>query len=142
MTNDKNPSVFLLMLLIRDARSTKGAQRELLYALALRCSPDKEYSCWPSYEKLAQDTCLSKPCLKRAAASLEAAKLIKRVVRQNHSNLFYLNVALIQEQAEHQRDADKAAREAAQFDPTSEHLRCQASSDKSPDDIFGNRSQL
>ena len=63
------------------------------------------------YRQLSLDTGLDTVTLKRAAKRLEDRNLIKRAVRQNRSCLFYLNVALLQEQAE----AVKAAQEAAKL---------------------------
>ena len=85
--------------LIRDACSTKGAQRELLYALGLRCNPAKKFLCFPSYAQLAEDTQLDPATLKKAAKVLEDNRLIKRVIRKNRSNVFFINVPLLQEQA-------------------------------------------
>lgn len=103
-------SVFELLRLVRDARSTRNAPRELLYALALRCRPHEKFIAWPSYVQLAKDTLLDEVTLKRAAKKLEDAKLIKRVVRRNRSNCFYINAALLQEQAAAVKSADEAAK--------------------------------
>jgi hypothetical protein len=92
-------SIFELMRVIRDASSTRSSQRALLNALALRCNPDKGYVTWPSYRTLSLDTLLDPATLKRAAHSLEESKLIKRGTRQNRSNLFWINTALLQKQA-------------------------------------------
>ena len=40
--------VFSVLRLIRDAHSTRKAERQLLDALGLRCNPKKKYLCWPS----------------------------------------------------------------------------------------------
>jgi DNA-binding MarR family transcriptional regulator len=103
-----------VLLFIRDARSTKGAQRELLYALALRSNPSKGYICWPSYAQLAIDTGLTPITLKRAANALEVAGYIKRIVRPNRSNRFFLNMEKIQTEALANRAADSEARAAKQ----------------------------
>jgi DNA-binding MarR family transcriptional regulator len=99
-----------ILWLIRDARSTKNSERELLYALALRCNPNKNYSCWPSYRLLAEDTQLDPATLQRAAKLLEGRQLIKRAQRRNRSNYFYLNIRLLQEQAAavEEREKEKA----------------------------------
>jgi DNA-binding transcriptional MocR family regulator len=102
--------VFQLLRLIRDARSTKNADRELLYALAMRCQPAKMFVCWPSYRQLALDTMLDEVTLKRAAKHLEDAKLISRVVRANRSNRFFINVPLLQQQVAEVKVADDAAK--------------------------------
>jgi hypothetical protein len=111
---DRSTSMSLIsvLLLIRDDRKTKGAQRELLYALALRCQPDKAFICWPSYQQLALDTQLNEVTLKRAAHALEEAGYIHRVIRPNHSNKFFLNMAKIQAEAMVNRAADQEARAA------------------------------
>lgn len=107
----KGPSLLSLLWAIRDARSTSGAQRQLLVALALRCDESKYYSCWPSYDLLAEDCQLEPITLKRAAQKLEDANLIKRQTRANRSNKWFINVPLILQQAKANRDADKAAAE-------------------------------
>jgi DNA-binding MarR family transcriptional regulator len=111
--------VFRVLRLVRDARSTRNAQRELLYALAMRCQPAKKFICWPSYAQLAKDTLLDETTLKRAAKRLEDADLIKRVVRPNRSNCFYLNVALLQVQAAAVKEAEEAAKLVAEEDDES-----------------------
>ena len=95
----KTMSVFQVLRLVRDARSTKGAERQLLIAIALRCNPKEKFKCWPAYALLAKDTLLDPMTLKRAAKRLEDRKIIKRVIRRNHSNMLFINVALLQEQA-------------------------------------------
>ena len=116
MSKEKIPllSLFRLQLLVRDARSTKGARRALLNALTLRCRPDQRYSCFPSYATLAKDTMLDPATLKRAAMALEKAGLIKRKVRRNQSNVFFINVALLMKQAAEIKAADEAAQKALQ----------------------------
>ena len=81
--------VFAVLRLVRDARSTRNAERQLLDALAMRCQPAKKFLSWPSYRQLALDTQLDEITLKRAAKRLEDKRLIKRVIRQNRSNCFY-----------------------------------------------------
>ena len=106
MSNDVMP-VFGVIRLVRDAQSTRNAERELMYALAMRCNPAKKFMSWPSYRMLASDTMLDQATLKRAAKRLEDQQLIKRVVRANRSNVFYLNVALLQQQAADVKAAEK-----------------------------------
>ena len=77
---------------IRDARTTRGSERELLYALVLRINPSKGMHCWPSYSLLGRDTQLDVTTLKRAAKSLEQKGFIKRRIRKNRSNIFFVNV--------------------------------------------------
>ena len=136
----EGPSLLLLLWLIRDARSTKGAARHLLMALALRCNPKQRYSCWPSYSMLAQDTQLDEVTLKRAAAKLEDAKLIHRVVRKNRSNRWYINVALLQQQANAVMAAKKAEDDAEEciFDAPETGNKTEADDgDDAMDSIYG-----
>ena len=102
--------VFKLLRLVRDARSTRNADRALLFALAMRCQPAKKFLSWPSYRQLALDTQLDEVTLKRAAKRLEDAGLLKRVVRANRSNCFFLNVELLQQQAAAIKEAEDAAK--------------------------------
>src|ERR1700739_725274 len=80
-----------LLLDIRDARSTDNAQRELLYALALRSNPNENYSCSATYKQLERDTLLGNKTLRRAANKLVADNLISRAYRTNDSNIFFIN---------------------------------------------------
>jgi DNA-binding transcriptional MocR family regulator len=114
MSDSKKSTMSLASVLwtIRDAQSTRGADRELLYALALRCAPDKRFVCYPSYDKLSKDTKLNVVTLKRAAARLEAAGYISRTIRPNHSNLFYLNMGKLKAEAAVVRAADAEAKKA------------------------------
>lgn len=106
-------SIVQVLWAIRDSKSTKGAARQLLVALALRCSPKQNYCCWPSYRQLAEDCQLDPATLKRAAASLENAGLVKRIVRKNRSNRFFIIVSKLQEQAKAQKEAKEAAKQEA-----------------------------
>ncbi|MCU1294142.1 MAG: Helix-turn-helix domain [Bryobacterales bacterium] len=109
----KTTSLFNLMLLARDARSTKGAERGLLYALLMRCRPDQNYSCFPSYRRLGIDTGYDPATLKRAAKALQDKGLIFRRTRLNRSTIFFINMAVLADQAAANRAADKAEREGA-----------------------------
>jgi hypothetical protein len=102
--------IFRLLRLVRDSRSTKNADRGLLNAIVLRCNPANKFIAWPSYRQLALDTGLNMVTLKRAAKRLEEAKLIKRVVRANRSNCFYVNASLLQDQAAQVRAAEDEAK--------------------------------
>ena len=129
--------VFAVLRLIRDARSTKNADRALLMALGLRCRPAEGFECWPSYRQLAQDTQLDEVTLKRAAKRLEDAKLIKRAIRQNRSNTFYLNIPLLQEQAVAVKAAEEAAKKADHHDddsPFAQPVTVTANDDDDEDD--------
>jgi DNA-binding MarR family transcriptional regulator len=109
-TKSTKPSILNLLLAIRDAASTKGAQRALLNALALRANPNNDFVCWPSYRMLSRDTCLDEGTLKRAAKRLEDAGLIRRVVRQQQSNRFFVHFDALAAQAEGQREARQLAK--------------------------------
>jgi hypothetical protein len=101
---------FALLRLIRDARSTKNADRDLLNALALRSQPAKNFISWPSYRQLALDTQLDEITLRRAAKRLETVKLINRVIRANRSNCFFINVPLLEKQAAAVKELEDAAK--------------------------------
>jgi hypothetical protein len=96
----------------RDSRLTKGAQQSLLYHLIMRSDPKKQYSCFPAYELLCLDTGLDMTTLKRAARELERKELVIRQVRPNRSNVWYINVAKLQEVAA----ADRASRKEAKLE--------------------------
>ncbi len=122
-------TLFQVLLNVRDARSTTGSQRELLYALAFRCKPHELYSCFPSYAVLAKDTGLTIQSLRRAAQKLEKAGLISRKQRGYYTNLFHINARLLAAQAAEQRELDRKERHArkvaeksgeAPFDPHAE----------------------
>lgn len=93
----KGLSRFDLFELVRDATEVGGAQFLLLIAIAWRANPRENYSCFPSYQRLAEDTHCTQQALRAAARKLEEAKLIWREKRRNRSNVFYLNVALLLE---------------------------------------------
>ncbi len=86
-----------LAFMLRDSRTTKGAQRTLLMALVLRCNPNKGYICWPSYRLLADDTQLDAITLRRAAKALEDKGLIRRKQRATRSNIFIVNAELLEQ---------------------------------------------
>jgi hypothetical protein len=99
-----NLSTSQLVRLVRDAGSTRNAMREVLYALALRANPKRGYICWPSYAQLALDTCLNEDTVRRATVALDKENLVRRVYRANRSNCFYINVQLLQEQADARKE--------------------------------------
>jgi len=86
MSNPKR-TLLLMQIAVRDGRATTGARRLLLDAIVLRANP-KEWTCFPSYARLAVDTGLNEATLRRAAKELEDAGLIKRRIRLNRSNVF------------------------------------------------------
>ena len=97
----KNPtlSTFEVIHLIRQTTTTKGAERMLLLMLATRCRPTQDYVAWPSYQQLALDAQYDEVTLRRAARLLAEKKLIAIQTRGSRTNLFFLNVDLLQEQA-------------------------------------------
>ncbi len=105
--------------LVRDARSTKHSERIVLIALALRVNAEKGFSCFPSYALLAKDTLLDQKTVQRAVASLEAKDLVKRRERAYSSNIFFLNVGLLQEQAAAVKAADELEKKLAENDSES-----------------------
>lgn len=105
------PSSFTLLLAVRDSQSTRGSARALLQALVYRA--DRSYICWPSYRQLAEDTMLDEATLKRAAKTLEDAGLIRRIIRRQRSNKFFVRYDRIVEQAEAKREARKVAKAEA-----------------------------
>ncbi len=104
-------SVFELMRIIRDARSTRGAQRAVLNAIALRCKPEEDFKCWPSYARLAVDCQLDRKTVTRAAKALVKAKIIAIRERSQKSNLFFINYPLLVKQA----DAIKAQTQSIDY---------------------------
>lgn len=63
--------------------------------------------CWPSYRLLAEDTQLDEGTLKRAAKALQEAGLIRRVIRRQRSNQFYVRFDVLIRQAEFKREEKK-----------------------------------
>ena len=101
-----------IVLMVRDSRSTKGAQRQLLMAIAIRANAKAKYSCFPSYAQLADDAQLDEVTLRRAAAALESKGLIKRRRRTNRSNLFFLQVCVLEKHAAEAREARAQEKQA------------------------------
>jgi len=85
---------------IRDAGSTKGADRLVLIALLSRCANDGLFKCFPSYALLAYDAQVNIQTAKRSVRNLVQAGIVRRKVRRNQSNFFFINVSLLKEQAE------------------------------------------
>jgi len=101
-----------IVLMVRDSRSTKGAQRQLLMALGIRANAQAKYSCFPSYAQIADDTQLDEVTCRRAAAALEAKGLIKRRRRTSRSNLFFLQISVLEMRAIEAREARTREKEA------------------------------
>jgi DNA-binding MarR family transcriptional regulator len=146
------PSAFKVLIWARNAGSTRGAQRELLYALILRCRKEAKYAAFPGYKLLAEDTGLHPITLKRAAAALIKAGIIKRHVRPNRSNMWFINVSLLQEQAaareaerEERKRASQVDDESAPFPepkPVSRKAADEEYEDNDSDDVFADREDL
>jgi hypothetical protein len=147
---DSLPSAFKVLIWARDAGSTRGAERELLYALILRCRKEVKYAAFPGYALLAGDTGLHPITLKRAAAGLIKAGIIRRHVRPNRSNMWYINVALLQEQAEARKAERKERQKRLQADdesapfPEPKPVSRKAVDEEYEDseDIFADREEL
>jgi DNA-binding MarR family transcriptional regulator len=118
---DKKYATFFDMATwVRDSHLTKGSAQALLYTFVTRCDPKKDYSCFPTLDTLCADTGLDQKTVKRCADQLIKADLIKKAARFNSSNIWYVNVAKLQEAAERNRankDAEKAAAEGCPFAP-------------------------
>ncbi len=88
-----------ILKLIRDARSTKHSDRIVLSALAIRVNPRKRHSCWPGQPLLVIDTQLDLKTVRAALDRLEANGLIARKKRFDDTDVYWINVALLQRQA-------------------------------------------
>jgi Helix-turn-helix domain len=107
MYETKTMSNFEVLRFIRDARSTKGADRAVLNALALRANPNARYSCYPSLQTIADDTMLSVRQVQRALPKLRQANLITYKKRDYKSNYYWINVAELSSQAgKNQREVE------------------------------------
>lgn len=106
------PTILKLLTMARDLEGPKGAARLLLLMLILRAAREHNYSCFPSYGLLASDCNCNMKTLKLAAAELEKLGLIKRVIRRNRSNKFFINVELIMSLSAAHR-AERAAEKEA-----------------------------
>lgn len=111
----KKMPIFELMRVIRDSRAVKNGPRLVLDALALRCRTEQEFRAWPSYRQLVLDTGLNMTTLKRIAKQLEERNLIRRKVKANKANTFFINVPLLQEMAQAARDEDQAEKTKRKF---------------------------
>lgn len=117
----------------RDSRLFRKAEQSLYYHLALYVDSKKDYSCFPSYAALCEDTGLDAKTLQKAAASLQEKGLIHLHLRHNRSNLWFLNVAKVQETAELSREQRDDAPLTSPFAPPVLPVE---ESDKAPDTEF------
>ncbi len=123
MATVKVISNFELLRLIREARSTEKSTRIVLNALALRANPKNRHSCWPSRPQIVIDTQLDLKTVRRALKRLEAGKLIAITKRLNQSDLYFINVALLQRQAAGNKIAKDEIPECPFDEPTIEQER-------------------
>jgi hypothetical protein len=61
-----------MMKLVRDHKTLKGTRKAVMLALADRWNPKHDCSCWPSNNRIAEDTGLSIGTVKNATKDLEA----------------------------------------------------------------------
>ena len=111
----KTHSLKSLLWMARDAGNTQAADRALLYSLILRSNVNKQYSCFPSYSQSAEDTGLHLVTCKKAARKLERLNLISRKGRGSRSNIFFINVGLLEQlagAAREKKSAERAVRKA------------------------------
>jgi hypothetical protein len=101
---------------LRDARLHEMTAAEHLMLIHLAWRINKNYTCWPSIQQLVRDTGLNEYTLKRAGTALVNAKLVKRRIRKNRSNLWWINHKLLGERAEANREADRRAKEAIELE--------------------------
>jgi hypothetical protein len=92
--------IFTVLRHARDSRLTdKNSELILLYGLILRCDPKKEYSTFVGYDQLCLDTGCNRKTVQTAAGGLEQKGLIKRRLRHNQSNLWFVNVPQLKDAA-------------------------------------------
>jgi Helix-turn-helix domain len=103
---------FLDMTLnLRDSRLAKGTDRAVLYTLNSRVRPEDRYSCFLSLDSIANDAGLNVKTVKRSIDRLAEANLLQKVQRFDNSNVYYLNVARMQDEAEKNRARVAAEKE-------------------------------
>jgi DNA-binding MarR family transcriptional regulator len=88
---------------LRDSRLAKGTDLVVLYTLNSRVRAEDRYSCFPSLDSIADDAGLNVKTVKRSIDRLEKASLLQKVQRFDNSNVYYLNTALMQDEAEKNR---------------------------------------
>jgi DNA-binding MarR family transcriptional regulator len=103
MSKKRKLSSLEVLCMVRDARQVFKVQKAVLYELILRSSAKSGWGCWPSYETICEDAGYKQSAVLTAVRELEAANLITRQSRPHQSNRYYINVALIQQQAEEAR---------------------------------------
>lgn len=134
---------FELFELVRDATTLTGAQALLLYHIAWRVNPQKNYMCFPSYERLVADTHYTEQMLRRAAKGLEKAGLIRRIKRFKRSTLWYLNVRELTELVKGAKKNDNVEIRGREFDPfDTAEFAAQNEYEADPDDEMNNTDGL
>ena len=79
-----------LLWAVRDGGTTQGATRSVLMHLILRASKKKNWTCFPSLSRIAQDTQLNRAPVTRALRELTGAGLIKRTRRCRTTSLYWV----------------------------------------------------
>lgn len=106
-----------LIKVIRDANVVRGAQRHVLFAVAIRANTKKNFTCFPSYAQLAWDSSLGDTQLRIAVRGLEKAGWIRRQPRTRTTNLFFVNVPALLKRANENQDKAKPTKEDVVDDP-------------------------
>jgi hypothetical protein len=92
------------MKLIRDGNAVRGGPRNVLFALWMRANTKKNFTCFPSYDQIAEDSSISMSRIKIVIRALEEEGWIVRQPRgRRASNLFFINVPALKAAAEERR---------------------------------------
>jgi hypothetical protein len=92
-----------LLEIVRDANVVKGAERHVLFALCMRANTKKNFTCFPSYAQIVEDSSVGLSQVKVAVRELAKAGWIRRQIRPNTSNLFFIDVPALKAAAEERR---------------------------------------
>ena len=76
-----------LLEIVREANVVKGAERHVLFALCMRANTKKNFTCFPSYAQIVEDSSVGLSQVKVAVRELAKAGWIRRQIRPNTSNL-------------------------------------------------------
>jgi hypothetical protein len=101
--------IFSILRFARDSHLVRNSELVLLYTLILRCDPLKGYSTFVSYDRLSQDTGSNPKTIQAAARGLETKGIITRRVRPKTTNLWFINVPMLQTAALASLEADATA---------------------------------
>jgi hypothetical protein len=91
-----------LLKYIRDGKVGKASARHVMIALCMRANALKNFTCYPSYAQIMEDSVVCRSTVKSAVRDLEQAGWIKRKTRGRKSNLFYINVHQLKVASEEQ----------------------------------------